>query len=77
MSTTLYRIGQRVLVKNLGLGQVIGFEVFDKNGNEAPRVSIDPGERARVIVKLDTPWRWRTAATPDPYVFRHNVAPAE
>lgn len=68
----LYQVGQRVTTP-LGTGAILGFESFTLEGKQAPTKYEDNGQRA--IVRLDNPDNWKpTALTPDPYMFRSDLA---
>ncbi|MCY1291171.1 hypothetical protein D9M69_451990 [compost metagenome] len=72
----IFQKGQRV-VTPLGLGTVVGFEVFP-DGKAAEVVDVDAGDGyypCRVVVALDDPEAWigRTDEFPHPFFFRKEV----
>jgi hypothetical protein len=73
---TTYKVGERVEVKGLGTGTVIGFEDFDDLGNSVEVKQTEPGNPSRVVVKLDNPERW-AFSNMNPYVFRSDLKSLE
>lgn len=62
------KVGQRVMTKPFGPGEVLGFECFSGDGRRSLVDDHDNGE-SRVLVKLDRPERWLLTSEKQPHPF--------